>query len=221
MCFTLVSKGPTLQTFLIYLYTTIPFVIETWEEYFVGGLFLPEINGPIEGLLALIGCQLIAFFYGQKVFFLTMADFFGVVFGPSAKSFVSSTLPIFLSNAYMWQVCTNVLLTFSILTMFLSLFLVYRAVNKQKSSLMRALPPLIPFVLVLVSAVLWINTTNIFADHTILFLFTSGVSIAYFCNRVTLAFILNVPIDETIRNPMVIAFAILLLNCISGYLTKA
>jgi hypothetical protein len=217
---TLAAQGPSLSTFLIYLYTTIPFVIETWEEYFVGGLFLPEINGPVEGLLALAACQLIAFFYGQQVYFLSFAEFIAVAIGQGASASVSSVLPIFIAQAPLWKVCTNVLLTFSVLTTFLSLFLVNRAVRKNGSTLINALPPLIPFILVLVSGILWINTTAIFAEHTFLFLFTIGFAIAYFCNRVTLAFILYLPINDTITDPIVGVFAALFVNICVGFLTK-
>jgi hypothetical protein len=192
----------------------------SYQKYESNYLLTFQINGPVEGLLALAACQLIAFIYGQQIYFETFASFIHVVLGSNASTLVTTYLPAFVSQAPLWTVCTNVLLTFSVLTMFLSLFLVNRAVTKKNKTLFSALPPLAPFILVLLGFILWTTTTTIFADHTFKFLFTAGVSIAYFCNRVTLAFILDLPIADTLKNPMVISFTALFANILTGYFTN-
>jgi ethanolaminephosphotransferase len=45
------GTGWTTKLFLTYGCATIPFFLQTWEEFYIGEMFLPVINGPSEGLI--------------------------------------------------------------------------------------------------------------------------------------------------------------------------
>ena len=45
-----------------------PFIFATMEEYYIGGLYLGKINGPIEGVLGFITIQFVGFLFGYEFF---------------------------------------------------------------------------------------------------------------------------------------------------------
>lgn len=62
-----------IHTFILFFSQMMPFVFCTWEEFFLGALFLPIINGPSEGLLTYAGICLLTGYFGttfweQKIF---------------------------------------------------------------------------------------------------------------------------------------------------------
>ena len=56
------GTGFTTKMFLCFTCSTLPFYLTTWEEYYVGAMVLPIINGPTEGiLLTVCGCLYTAY----------------------------------------------------------------------------------------------------------------------------------------------------------------
>ena len=52
----------------------VPFYIQTWEEYYLGEMNLPVINGPTEGLLVAISASIYSFFNGAAVWHLEITN---------------------------------------------------------------------------------------------------------------------------------------------------
>ena len=44
----------------------VPFYFQTWEEYYLGAMNLPPINGPSEGLLIAVSMCFCSYFYGSQ-----------------------------------------------------------------------------------------------------------------------------------------------------------
>ena len=63
------------QYLLLYFPLSFTFFINTWEEYYVGELVLPEINGVAEGTLVIDSVYIISSIYGSK-FYLKEIDLF-------------------------------------------------------------------------------------------------------------------------------------------------
>jgi ethanolaminephosphotransferase len=56
------------QYLLLYFPLSCTFFINTWEEYYVGELVLPEINGVAEGTLVIDIIHIISAIYGRDFF---------------------------------------------------------------------------------------------------------------------------------------------------------
>jgi len=88
------GQGPTLTSFFIFLIPLNAFIFATFEEYFVGALNLGYINGPIEGILGTVFAQLIAFWYGQKIYLQTLGELLPAHISEVLPSIVRET-PLF------------------------------------------------------------------------------------------------------------------------------
>lgn len=60
-----VGAGWSMSMICVISTTFAAFYIQTWEEYHVGELILPVVNGPTEGFLSLIAMCVISYFYGS------------------------------------------------------------------------------------------------------------------------------------------------------------
>ena len=65
------------QYLLLYFPLSFTFFINTWEEYYVGELVLPEINGVAEGTLIIDIVYIISAIYGSNFFLKEVDLFFG------------------------------------------------------------------------------------------------------------------------------------------------
>lgn len=59
------ADAGTWKPFALFCIPTIPFFINTWEEYHTGELVLPVINGPNEGLMGTVTFSLLTAFFGE------------------------------------------------------------------------------------------------------------------------------------------------------------
>ena len=53
----------------------VPFYFQTWEEYYLGAMHLPPINGPSEGLLIAVAMCLCSYFNGSQFWHEVNNDF--------------------------------------------------------------------------------------------------------------------------------------------------
>jgi ethanolaminephosphotransferase len=219
---TVCAQGSTFTTFVLIVYGFATFIIQTWEEYYVGGLFLTEINGAIEGLLVLIWIQLIAFFHGNAIFQLPFNEFVGITAGEFMRSIVEALSPSYLHTAPVWRGISHLLLIIGLAAIAKSSFDVQKALKKDKKSFISAVFTLVPFFIILGGALLWvvISPSNIISYHPYAMLLTTGFSTAYFCNHITLCFILGTDLKEMSREPMLFAWVVAFANVLLGFITR-
>ncbi len=213
--------GPTFTSFFVFVTGMITFVIQTWEEYHVGGLFLPEINGAIEGLLILVYVQFLGFWHGPQVLQLPFNEFVGVIVGGWAQSLAETIIPGFLNSITAARGVSNILILSAIGTTIKSTIDVSKASQKKGKTVFDALPDLIPFIVIFGGSTLWVllSPADIMGCHPYLMLAVTGISSAYFCNHITLSFILNTDIKEMIKDPMLFAWIAALGNLALGVIT--
>jgi ethanolaminephosphotransferase len=96
------AQGGTYTTFCIMLCTFIPFALATWEEYYVGGLFLGYVNGPIEGILSVIGTQIVSAIKGPEFFHQSLYAFLR-----SISPRVADAIPQEYKNVELWLAITT------------------------------------------------------------------------------------------------------------------
>lgn len=60
------GTGWTVNLFFSLWCGFVPFYFQTWEEYYLGEMNLPPINGPSEGLLIAVGMCFCSFFNGSQ-----------------------------------------------------------------------------------------------------------------------------------------------------------
>ena len=60
------GTGWTMGVFLGVFSGFFPFYIQTWEEYYVGEMILPVVNGPTEGLLSICIAAVLSFLWGAN-----------------------------------------------------------------------------------------------------------------------------------------------------------
>ena len=58
------GAGWNMKVFFMIWFGLVVFFFQTWEEYYVGEMILPIINGPTEGLLLICICDLLTYFNG-------------------------------------------------------------------------------------------------------------------------------------------------------------
>lgn len=58
------GTGWTIKIFLGFFVAFLPFYFQTWEEYYVGKMVLPIVNGPSEGLFIIAIFSFISGYYG-------------------------------------------------------------------------------------------------------------------------------------------------------------
>ena len=68
------------QYLLLYFPLSFTFFINTWEEYYVGELVLPEINGVAEGTLVVDIIHILSAIYGPELYLKEINLFFGIKF---------------------------------------------------------------------------------------------------------------------------------------------
>lgn len=198
----LCSQGPSLFSFSVILVAWLPFACATWEEYYVGGLFLGYLNGPIEGLLSMQFAQVVAGILGHQFWHMTLEQF---------SPLIAQLLP-FAAHFPLCYFVTGLTLFLAFLNSSINIVNVYQQVQKnaklqnltqeervwRERSFLGALRKLIPFAILIVGAALWLllSPSNIFASHTYLFLIATGLWFGYLASNVTLAFLLKTSLVE-------------------------
>jgi ethanolaminephosphotransferase len=241
------AQGGTYTTFAIILCTFLPFMFATWEEYYVGGLYLGYLNGPIEGILSVIGTQLVAAQHGQQFFHQSLGHFVeNYISSGLAKSiparFVNVELWLAISSATFVLALFNSLLKyvkfFAILTNY-STINVFNRIRQNRNSphahgststgapetnFLNALVRLLPFVILLGGFLTWIilSPTNIMKQHPYLIIYTSGIAFGYLSSNLTLAYLLKSPLKRFsfCLIPITLALANLAVAHITGYATN-
>jgi ethanolaminephosphotransferase len=61
------GTGWTISVFFTLWCGFVPFYFQTWEEYYLGAMHLPPINGPTEGLLIAVGMCFISHCKGSQI----------------------------------------------------------------------------------------------------------------------------------------------------------
>ena len=59
--------GWSYKMFYLYICGFVPFYFQTWEEYYVGAMFLPIFNGPSDGLLVIMSTCFVTSVYGTQI----------------------------------------------------------------------------------------------------------------------------------------------------------
>lgn len=72
MC-SIFGTGRTMAVFLCFSAAYWPFYLQTWEEYHIGEMYLPIVNGPSDGLVWSMVSGVLSFVYGQQ-FWHTSVD---------------------------------------------------------------------------------------------------------------------------------------------------
>jgi hypothetical protein len=216
------GQGPTFTSFFVFVCGMTTFIVQTWEEYHVGGLFLTEINGAIEGLLALIYIQFLGFWHGPGILQLPFNEFVGVVVGGWAQSLAETIIPSYFNSIPAWRGVSNILLFSAIGATIKSTNDVRNAMKKKGKSLSNAISDLVPFIVILGGSVAWVvlSPNNVMGSHPYLMFILTGFSTAYFCNHITLSFILDTDIKEMNKDPMIFAWLIAVANLVIGVITR-
>lgn len=199
----LCAKGPSLFTFSILLNSWLPFAFATWEEYYVGGLYLGYLNGPIEGLLCMQLSHLAAGIFGQHFWHMTLK----MIFTP-----LTPFVPEFIADCELCVLVTSAVIIIAILNSLINVYNVYNQVQKncqemaqfgnkikpedlvwKETSFIRALIHLLPFITLMGGAYFWlyISPSKIFAKCPYLFLSALGLSFGYLASNITLAYLLK------------------------------
>ena len=63
------GTGWTVAIFFTLWCSFVPFYFQTWEEYYVGSMILPIINGPSEGLLIAVGMCIMSFLFTSNFWY--------------------------------------------------------------------------------------------------------------------------------------------------------
>lgn len=149
-----IGVGPSLPlVVLCFGNATIPFFWATWEQYYLGELVLPFINGPSEGLILGVILACAQYWTGVDVFWEPQPWIGGLVLG---------TTLIFTSFFFIF------------VTAFVQTVKVTMRCRKEGLSLMAPLGDTAGFVLMWVLGGLWLGSVSrLFeeAPHTLIFLF--------------------------------------------------
>ncbi|KAL0476350.1 ethanolaminephosphotransferase [Acrasis kona] len=217
------NTGPTFMAFTVLINAFIAFAIQTWEEYYVGGLFLPEVNGAIEGLLILVYVQFLCGWHGPYIMQLPFNEFVEKVFplGGVLRWILEWITPSFIHSITAGQGCVNLMAMTAVGSTIKSVYDVFTLTQKQKKSFRVVLSALKPFVVVMFGSLFWVafSPDDIMVNHPVLMFLTTGLACAYFCNHITLAFILNTDIREMNHDYMLYIYMGAIGNSLLGFLT--
>ncbi|KAJ1983043.1 hypothetical protein H4R33_004916 [Dimargaris cristalligena] len=174
------GMGHSWLTVGIVFNTSLTFYLSTWEEYHTGVLFLGIINGPTEGLILACTAMFCSGLYGPGIYQL------------NARAALGAWAPDFLPADYkVVDCCMFLLLAGAIFTHApYCLLAVFRACRRKQISYFRTLGELLPMVLFLGSAYLWLASpdSSIFADqHVALFILTAGIAFGRIATKIILA----------------------------------
>eukprot|EP00761_Pharyngomonas_kirbyi_P007035 gb/GECH01007044.1/.p1 GENE.gb/GECH01007044.1/~~gb/GECH01007044.1/.p1 ORF type:complete len:400 (+),score=43.92 gb/GECH01007044.1/:1-1200(+) len=183
--------GPTSAAYILLLSGYLPFLTATWEEYFRGGLFLGYVNGPIEGLLLVIGAQLFGFVVGHDWFEISVAEHVGAVW-PRGAAMVSMKAPRMgeMRIGIAFVMVSVVVMSLSTIP---NLLTTIKIVRQKKYNLLRAISYLFPTLSILGCGMIWMEMSpgNIFQQHPHLFFLGIGINCTYVINHLTLAFLVQ------------------------------
>eukprot|EP00743_Colponemidia_sp_Colp-15_P001389 GILK01001524.1.p1 GENE.GILK01001524.1~~GILK01001524.1.p1 ORF type:complete len:377 (-),score=56.07 GILK01001524.1:172-1302(-) len=164
--------GPNYLAVIMWAIATVPFFFATWEEYFTGGLYLPIVNGPTEGLFA------VAFLYvftGWKgaAYWAELNDF---GFPNSYYVFV----PFAISSAF---------------TTFYNIVNVYNSCKEQKVSMVSAMKLSVPLLGLITVLVLWVATSpvDVIAHYPRLTLWLVGLLFSKLVTHLMIAHVSHSP----------------------------
>eukprot|EP00756_Hemistasia_phaeocysticola_P007041 Hpha_TRINITY_DN14101_c0_g2::TRINITY_DN14101_c0_g2_i1::g.10583::m.10583/K00993/EPT1; ethanolaminephosphotransferase len=163
----------TWQAYLMWMMTTSAFFFNTWEEWFVGSLDLPLINGPNEGLIvvcimflwtAAMGPE---WWNGPAVFDLDRREF-------ALAAYSGMSICTVLGNVVKTLNAVYVIRTGSKDS---------TAVQRQAATRGIALTRTIPFVVMVCTGLLWVlySPTNVFARHPRVMLLSLGMLCSKCC----------------------------------------
>jgi ethanolaminephosphotransferase len=200
------SQGGTFTTFTVMLTTFLPFMFATWEEYYIGGLYLGYLNGPIEGILAVIGTQLTAFYFGQHFFHQSFQNFVSQYISQN----LAKLLPHSIAKAELWYIITAVTLSLAIFNSLLNAINVFNRVKQNRNrpqstesgapetNYINAVIRLIPFLILLGGFSVWIilSPTDIMRKHPYIIIYTCGIGFGYLSSNMTLAYLLKSPLKR-------------------------
>jgi ethanolaminephosphotransferase len=181
--------------FITSLYSTLfGFYICTWEEYYTHILYLPLINGPVEGATVLQGLMFLAAWKGPTWLATTPVPFH--VLG---SQYLSLSQMIILLEVF----CT-------ILQTFLSVSTVLKQVSsKQDHELTTAVTGLYSFLWMLFTALLWIyhSPMAMIVDRLKVILFAVGLSLSssLILTRIILGRVIQGPFPHFSRTFLLIA----------------
>jgi len=172
-----VGSGPKLL--LVWLMVISLFALATWEEYYTGQLILPPVNGPSDGQMISVVTLLLAALYpglwGWQIKETVLAAVFR---GTPAMEWQMSSLPLLVAAiSFVPTALSNCW-----------------AVSKH-TSLLHALPTLLPFIMLITFASTWMaySPSGVFAAHPRVFLLSFGVLFAGLACRLMLAHICHKP----------------------------
>lgn len=192
------------------------FYLPTWEEYHTGVLYLGFINGPTEGLLAVITTILISAAFGPEIWFKSVAvpAFFGV----SSVKVVDFVIAAFMGLFTFYYVPSCV-------------WTVYCECKKKGSSFVVAISQLFPMAVGTGSVALWLSSkySTVQTDNFILFFTTVGIVFGKMATRIIYAHVSKCPfpmytgmmIPLVIGSILMISFHFFIPQDVSGWIPLA
>ena len=164
----MIRTGPTISLLILWTAPAAVFFAATWEEYYVGSLDLPVINGPNEGVILGIFFQLLTAYYGNE-----MWD--GTVYGYTGRTGLMALLGVLSISTIILNIW-NVEMTVKSMK---------KGENQEKFSTSQleagtspvALSRIIPLLAMLSTAVVWayFSPTDILSRHPRIFMWTLGL----------------------------------------------
>eukprot|EP01038_Epipyxis_sp_PR26KG_P007512 gene7512-10234_t len=149
----------------------VPFYFQTWEEYYVGGMILPIINGPSEGLLLGAGACFLSYTYGanwwQQTTFELSSTWSEILFQYTSFKIISiSPFIIMVSTAVVGAIITVISLSANVISVQF----------RNKKPLFAPLLEVVPFIVFFSSIFIWsLRSDKLFSTYPVvaILLFTS------------------------------------------------
>lgn len=136
------------------------FYLPTWEEYHTGVLYLGYVNGPTEGLLAVISTIIISGIFGPSIWFKELQIFSHSIL------LIDLTMAGFIALFIFYYVPS-------------CLFTVYAETKVKKTSYFHAILQLLPITLGSISVSLWLSSKHSTVQTSNFILFFSTVGIVF------------------------------------------
>ncbi|KAL0481934.1 ethanolaminephosphotransferase [Acrasis kona] len=210
------AQGGGATSYLIMLNACIPFVFATWEEYYIGGLYLGYINGPVEGILGVIMTQLLSFYYGAEFFHQNFSTFVYDFISKDASKLLGSSV----ASQPLWLCLCSLTLCLASINVLLNTINVVSKIRENKirptnpdaeTSILNTVTKLVPFIILLGGNLAWIifSTTGIMKQHPYLLFYCSGISFGYLASNITLSYLLKSPLKSFSIINLPLCFALL------------
>lgn len=156
------------------------FYLPTWEEYHTGILHLGVVNGPTEGLLAVIATMVVSGVFGPQVWQRSVSILHPI--GLPAVKIVDMTIVGFAALFLFYYVPS-------------CLWTVYRECRKKEVSFGRALSQLLPMTMSTAAVGLWISSRHsaVLTRHFVLFFSTVGIVFGKMATKIIYAHVAKCP----------------------------